>query len=101
MRRIFLTNVQFLRNDHESRSSTIAFDRGLVPLVLFPGSTSLLATVFPLYVYPTLGTYATLIAMAPAFLAIPVFVALVWYYRRWASATDIPGFRPQKQAVRT
>ena len=37
--------------------------------------------------------------MAIAFLAIPVFIALVWYYRRWARSVHVPGFGQQKQAT--
>lgn len=48
-------------------ASPLTFDRGLLPLVLFLLSTSLLATLVPLFVYPTLGPTASLAAMAAAF----------------------------------
>jgi membrane protease YdiL (CAAX protease family) len=77
---MFLMTFRFLRRGHRDVSSTISFDRGLTPLVLFLVSTSLLATVVPLYVYPNLGTYATLVAMGLAFVLIAVVAWLVLRY---------------------
>lgn len=63
-------NSQFLRMDLRSETSTLSFNQGLGPLILFLVSTSLLATAFPLFIYPNLATYAALIAMGLAFTAI-------------------------------
>ncbi|WP_255198584.1 CPBP family intramembrane glutamic endopeptidase [Halorarius litoreus] len=48
----------------------LAFDRGVGPLVGFLLSTTLLATLVPLFVYPNLGPWPSLVAMAAAFAAI-------------------------------
>ena len=51
-------------------ASPLTFDRGGLPLVLFLLSTSLLATLVPLFVYPNLGPAASLAVMAAAFAGI-------------------------------
>ena len=56
-------------------SPTIPFSRGLAPMVVFLVGTSVLATLFPLYVYPALEGPVTLVAMALAFAAI---AAIAW-----------------------
>jgi membrane protease YdiL (CAAX protease family) len=65
-------------------SSTIPFGRGLAPMVLFLIGTSVLATLFPLYVYPSLEGPVTLIAMALAFAAI---AAIAWVALRSEGVT--------------
>jgi membrane protease YdiL (CAAX protease family) len=50
--------------------ATLTFDRGFSPLVAFLLSTTLLATLVPLFVYPNLGPVESLVAMATAFAGI-------------------------------
>lgn len=67
-----------------SAGSTISFGRGLWPMVAFLVVTTLLATLFPLYVYPNLGTPGTLAAMGAAFAAV---VLLAWLALRYEGVT--------------
>lgn len=75
-------NVQSLRIGNDT--SRLSFNQGLAPLILFLVSTSLLATAFPLFIYPNLGTNATLIAMALAFVAI---AGAAWLALRYEGLT--------------
>ncbi|MFC7045849.1 CPBP family intramembrane glutamic endopeptidase [Halobacteriaceae archaeon GCM10025711] len=70
--------------DHGDDSPPISFDRGVAPLALLLVAVSVVAALVPLYVYPNLGGFAALAAMALAFATV---AGLTWLVLRYEGLT--------------